>query len=204
MSSIVEVYNLAATRMGSVTRVSSPDDDRHVARTIRAVFDMQRRAAIRDGAWNFATRRAELAAEYNPARVIYPWTHAFPMPAEDLRLVEVIGCSREDYEYLDGVICANSAGPLYVRHLVDVEEPANWDEGFAHSFGLRLACVCGRTVGGSAFDLDQCWSEYRQSLAVAKRVDARENPGPGQDESDWITARFSGGIASSGRGRGGW
>jgi len=203
MSSVVEVFNLAATRMGSVTRVSSPDDDRHVARTIKAVFDQQRRAAIRDGAWNFATRVAELAAEYNPDRVIYPWARAFPMPALNLRLLEVLGCSREDYELLDGVVCANAAGPLRVRHLVDVVEPAYWDEGFANSFGLRLACVCGRAIGGSAFDLDQCWAEYRSSIGGAKRVDARENPGPGQDESSWITSRFTGGV-TSGRGRGGW
>lgn len=199
MSSIVEVYNLAATRMGSVTRVSSPDDDRHVARTIRAVFDQQRRAAIRDGAWNFATRIAELAAEYNPDRVIYPWARAFPMPAGNLRLLEVLGCSRDEYELLDGVVCANASGPLRVRHLVDVEEPANWDEGFANSFGLRLACICGRTIGGSAFDLDQCWSEYRSSIGGAKRVDARENPGPGQDESDWVLARFRGGATNPAR-----
>jgi hypothetical protein len=202
MSSVVEVYNLAATRMGSVTRISSPDDDRHVARTIRAVFDLQRRAAIRDGAWNFATRRAELPAEYNPDRVIYPWAYAFPMPAEDVRLLEVLGCSRDQYEYLDNVICANVAGPLYVRHLVDVPEPADWDEGFAHSFGLRLAYVCGRMVAGSAFDAGLCWDEYRASLAAAKRVDARENPGPGQDESDWVLARFRGGGVS--RSTNGW
>ncbi len=192
MSSIVDVYNVAAVRMGAATRISSPDDDRHVARTIRAVFDINRRAAIRDGAWNMATRKARLAAEYDPERVIYPWANAFPMPAKDLRLLEVIGCAREQYEYLDKVVLTNVAGPLYVRHLVDVPEPANWDEGFAYSFGLRLACACGRAIAGSAFDLDKCWSEYRASLSSAKRSDARENPGPAQEDSGWIDARSGG------------
>lgn len=199
MSSIVEVYNLAAERMGSVTRVSSPDDDRHVARTIKAIFDITRRASIRDGAWNFATRRAELAAEYDPDRVIYPWAYGFPMPAGYLRFLEVLDCRKDDYAYEDGTVMSNSAGPLRIKYLVDVPEPANWDEGFAESLALKIAMRCGRTIGGSAFDLDQCTADYRASLSAAKRVDARENPGPGQDESDWVLARFRGGAVSPAR-----
>lgn len=196
MSSIVEVYNLAATRMGSVTRVSSPDDDRHVARTIRAVFDLQRRAAIREGAWNFATRRAELAAEYDPDRVIFPWAFAYPLPAGNLRFLGIIDerGDRCDVPYSleeDRVHCDRS-GPLRVRYLIDRPEPATWDEGFAESFALRLAWRCGRTIAGSAFDQDQCEREYRSSLSGAKRVDARENPGPEQAESGWVEARSGG------------
>lgn len=183
---------MAATRMGAAARISSPDDDRHVARTIRAVFDLQRRAAIRDGAWNFATRRAELAAEYDPDRVIWPWAYAFPMPAGYLRFLEVLECAKDGYAYEDGVVLADTAGPLRIRYLVDVPEPANWDEGFAESFALKIAIRCGRTVAGSAFDLDQCRDEYRASLSAAKRVDARENPGPAQGESSWIEARWGG------------
>lgn len=192
MSSIVEVYNLAATRMGAVGRISSPDDNRAVARAISAVFAQQRRAAIRDGAWNFASKRAELAAEYNPDRVVYPWTYAYPAPAECLRFLEVLECEKDAYAYEDGVILSNSAGPLRIRYLIDKPEPADWDEGFAESFGLRIAMRVGRQIGGSAFDLEQCTLDYRASLSAAKRADARENPGPGQAESDWITARWGG------------
>lgn len=193
MSSIVEVYNLAAERMGSSTVIASPDDDRHVARTIRKVFDITRRASIRDGAWNFATRRAELAAEYDPDRVIFPWAYGFPMPANYLRFLEVLDCRKDEYAYEDGVVLSNSAGPLRIKYLVDVDEPANWDEGFAESFALKLAVRCGRGIGGSAFDLEQCKDDYKASLSAAKRVDARENPGPAQAESDWVLARFRGG-----------
>lgn len=199
MSSIVEVYNLAATRMGSVTRVSSPDDDRHVARTIRGVFDMQRRASIREGAWNFATRRAELAAEYDPDRVIFPWAYAYPLPADNLRFLGIISKCEVAYSLEEDRVHCDLAGPLRVRYLIDRPEPATWDEGFAESFALRLAWRCGRTIAGSAFDQGQCEREYRASLSGAKRVDARENPGPEQAESGWVEARFSGGAGSPAR-----
>ena len=91
MGSIVEVANLAAVRMGTAGRIMSLDDDRTVARTLKAVWDIERRATIRDGSWNFAARRAALASVVDPAAVIYPWTYGFQIPAECLRLLEVLG-----------------------------------------------------------------------------------------------------------------
>lgn len=197
MSDYVTIANMAAARIGTETRISSPTDNRFVARTIAAVWDIQRQAAIRDGAWNFAGRRAELAAVSDPDRTVYPWANAFPMPAGYLRLIEVLELARDDFHYEDGVILSNSGGPLFIRYLRDVPEPEKWDAGFAESFALRLAFRCGRRIAGSAFDQDQCWAEYRQSLSAAKRVDARENPTIAQEESSWITARFGGGWPES-------
>ncbi len=199
MSDYVTIANLAAARIGTETRISSPDDDRFVARTIKAAWDIQRQAAIRDGAWNFAGRRAELAAESDPDKVIYPWAYAFPQPAGCLRLIEVLDYPRDDYSFEGGAVLTNTLGPLYIRYLVDVEEPALWDAGFAESFALRLAWRTGRRIAGSAFDQDECGREYRQSLSAAKRVDARENPSIQQEESSWVTARYIPHVSTGGR-----
>ena len=190
MSDYVTIANMAAARIGTETRISSPDDDRFVARTIKAAWDINRQAAIRDGAWNFAVRRAELAAESDPEKVIYPWEYGFPLPEACLRLIEVLGQSRDDYSLEGDTILANTIGPLNIRYLVDVTEPALWDAAFTESFALRLAWRTGRRIAGSAFDQDQCGLEYRQTLSAAKRIDARENPGLDQEESSWITSRF--------------
>lgn len=202
MSDFVSIGNMAAQRIGTEARISSPDDDRFVARTIRAVWDIQRQAAIRDGAWNFAMRRFEIAAEYDPDHVIYPWSAFFPLPTGTLRLIEIFDLCDGSYEYENGGILANVAGPVRGRCMVDVVEPALWDAGFTESFAKRIAATCGRRIAGSAFDAELCWQEYRTSLSGAKRVDARENPGGiAQAESSWITARFGGGGY---RGRDGW
>jgi hypothetical protein len=190
MSDYVTIANMAAARIGTETRISSPDDDRFVARTIKVAWDIQRQAAIRDGAWNFAARRGELPAENDPDKIIYPWEYGFPLPEGCLRLIEVLDTPRESYALEGDTILANTLGPLYIRYLVDVKEPAEWDAGFAESFSLRLAWRCGRRIAGSAFDQDQCGFEYRQSLSAAKRVDARENPSFDQEESSWVKARY--------------
>lgn len=192
MGSIVEVANLVAVRIGAASRITSLDDDKTVARTLKAVWDIERGATIRDGSWNFAARRAALASVVDPAAVIYPWTYGFEMPAESLRLIEVLGYSRDDYAREGDVILCDSAGPLYIRYAIDVPELAKWDAAAVQAFAIRLAWRCGRKIAGAAFDLEACWTEYRASIAAAKRVDAQENPPIStEDEVDsWEAARL--------------
>lgn len=199
MSSYVAVANLAATFVGTETRITSPDDDRFVARTIRGVWDLQRKATIRDGAWNFAMRREALAAEYLAGGVPYPWQNAFPLPAGCLRLIEVLNLgSRDDYQLEGRQILANTTGPLYIRFLVDVAEPEYWDELFAEAFARRIALTVGTRIAGSNFPVGAAEREYQAVLARAKTVDAGENPPIVMEESDWIRARFTGAVQRTG------
>lgn len=192
MADKTTIANMAAARIGEEMRITSLDDDRNVARTLKAAWDIERQASIRDGAWNFAVRRDDLAAVVDPALVVYPWKYGFELPASCMRLLEVLDAARDDYALEGRIILANTAGPLYIRYLVDVQEPALWDASFTHAFALRLAWRCGRRLAGSAFDQDQCWAEYRKALSDARRVDARENPGFEQEESDWVSSRYFG------------
>lgn len=189
MSSDTAVANLACTYIGDGARITSLDDDRHTARTIKAVWDIQRQATLRDGAWNFAMRRAGLAAEYLENGVPYPWENSFPLPAGCLRLIEVLDLADGDYQLEGGAILANQTGPLYIRYLTDVTEPALWDSLFVEAFARRLAWATGDRLAGSNFSTELAWQQYEKALGNAKRVDARENPPIELGESSWIEAR---------------
>src|SRR4051812_21577752 len=91
MATITQVANLAAVRIGTEARVTALDDNSSLARTLAAVWDIERRAAIRDGAFNFAKRRWALAARVLAAgETIYPWSYAYPLPAACLRFLEAL------------------------------------------------------------------------------------------------------------------
>lgn len=194
MATIISIANAAATRIGTAARLTSLDDNRTVARTLKAVWDDQRRAVLRDGSWNFASRRAELAAEADGERVVYPWAYAFPLPAESLRLIEVLDLAdRLAWQYEDGAVLCNSAGPLRVRYAIDVPELARWDDLAADAFALRLAWRCGHKIAGSSFDKEACWRDYREALGRARTIDALENPPIPLDQGGWFEARMGGG-----------
>lgn len=192
MASWVEIANMIGTHVGSSTRITDPDDDRTLARKIRAVWDLQRREAIRDGSWNFAVQRDKPAALVDvPA---HGFEYQFNLPSSCLRLIEVRagGGQIDDYRLEAGRILCNHSGPIETICLVDVEEPAKWDAAFTAAFAWRVAWAIGNSVSGSAFDKQGAWRGYTEASAAAKRVDAMENPPIEREESDWITARHSG------------
>ena len=143
-------------------------------------------------------QRRELAAQALPS-VPYPWQASFPLPAECLRLIEVINMPRlDDYQLEGRAILANSAGPLYIRFIADVTEPALWDDLFVEAFACRLAFQIADRITGDRGRKSDAWGAYREALSQAKRVDARENPQIVQEEPSWVTARLSGGFESGG------
>ena len=194
MASETEVANMAAIKMGSSATIVSLDDDRKVARTLKAVWAMQRRATLREGSFNFSARRGTLAKDATAsATEIFPYSGAFSEPSDSLRLIEILNSElRSDYQLEGGRVLCHSAGPVYARWIIDVPEPANWDDAFAEAFACRLAWKCGKEIVGEDFDAPNAWREYQAASMGAKRVDARENPAIAQEECDWVLARLGG------------
>lgn len=191
MTSYVAIANLAASKLGEDDQIRSPGDDTHVARSIAAVWDQERRAALRDHSWNFAMRRAELAAE--AIAVPFGWAYSFPLPADNLRLIEVMNCrSSADYQIEGRAILADQAGPLRIRYIADITEPALWDDLFVEAFACRIGFQIADRITGDRGRKSDLWASYRDALAQAKRVDARENPPIANEATLWERARFGG------------
>lgn len=190
MSNYVTVANLAAIKMGTQARVAAPGDDTVLARKLAAVWDIERKAVLREGSFNFSMQRAELAAQVDA--VPYPWEFCYPLPTGWLRFIEVLnpGVDATGYQLEAGKILCNVPAPLYVRYVEDVKTEALWDEAFAEAFACRLAWKCGKSITGTTYDEQGGLQEYRLALAAANRVDAMENPRIESDEVGWVMARF--------------
>lgn len=189
MSSFVQIANAVAILIGTEARITDPADNRTLARTVREVWDINRRAALRDGSWNFAARTLDLPAL--AGTVPGDWSAMFQLPADAVRLLEVLtDGARDDYKLEGRVILTRAAGPLAVRVVVDVTEPALWDELFADAFAARMAWKIGKRIAGSGYSADAGERAYRAAVTSAKSTDAREEPPIEQEESDWITARW--------------
>jgi hypothetical protein len=189
VANYVQIANLTGALIGTESHITDPNDDRTLARTIKSVWDIERKATIRDGEWNFACSRAALPALANVNA--YPYAYAFKRPDGCLRILEVLNASsRESYNLEGQNILASCTPPLMVRFLVDVENASLWDDAFAEAFAARLAWAIGERIAGSAYNVGNGWDFYQKMLSKAKGTDARENPPMVQEESGWITARF--------------
>jgi hypothetical protein len=190
MPAYVTIANHAATIIGTAARLTAPGDDTSLGRAVASVWEIERQAALRDGAWNFAMKRAQLAALSEPP--LHGFIAQFQIPADCLRLIEVYDLFRDRWQIEGKVILADSAGPLKLRYLANITEPTEFDPLFANAFALRIAMAIGNRIAGSAFNEQMVMEKYRQTLADARRADAIENPPIEQYESDWVTARFVG------------
>ncbi len=195
MASYVEIANRAAVAVGTSARLNSPGDDTVLGRNVAAVWDIERKAALRDGGWNFAMKRAELP-KLNEVPV-HGYDAQFQLPSDCLKLIELYGSERLRYQLEGRRILADTAGPLQIRYLRDVTEPAEFDSGFTLAFALRIACAIGNRIAGSSFDRGGTWNEYLAALGDAKGADAIENPPIEHEESSWVTDRFTGESAST-------
>lgn len=190
MASFVEIANMAGAYIGTSSRITDPNDDRTLARAIRAAWDIQRRAAIRDGSWNFAAARARLAAS-NVAPA-FGFAYQYQVPPGFIRLVEIVHpTGYREYRFEGGKILCDVVGPLDILYFQDVVEPEQWSDGFADAFAARIAWSIGRKIAGSTYDKEAGWQTYQDALNSAKRTDALENPPIEREESDWVTARHA-------------
>lgn len=190
MSSYVAIANLAATTIGTSARLTTPGDDTTLGRAVASVWEIERQAALRDGAWNFAMKRAQLAAVNPPP--VHQFQFRFQLPPDCIRLIEIYDLRRDQWQVEGRAINADHAGALDIRYLADIAEPAEFDPLFVKAFALRIACAIGNRIAGSSFKEELNWEKYRQALAEARRVDAMENPPIQQAESSWIEARWTG------------
>lgn len=192
MAGYVEIANAAASKIGEDDQLRTPDDDTHLGRTVKANWTIVRQAALRDHSWNFAMKRAELAALADvPDGVLVGWAYAYEVPADALRIVELLDWpGNQDFQLEGPRLLFDDEGPLKIRYIRDVVEPADWDALFVEAFACRLAYqICDRITGDRGRKKDQ-WDAYREALSQAKRVDARENPAVPQEPSGWELARL--------------
>lgn len=196
MPSYVSIANSAAVAVGTASRLTAPNEDTTLGRAVASVWDIEREAALRDGAWNFAIKRESLPAL--SAAPKHGYARKFQLPTDCLKLIEVYRYPR-DYWQLEGrQIHSNADAPLDIRYLADITEPAEFDALFAKAFAMRIACAIGNRISGSSFNEGLNWQKYQDALKDARMSDAFENPPIEQAESSWIEARYaSGGLSES-------
>jgi hypothetical protein len=195
MPGYVSIANLAAQKLGEDDRLTDPDDNTLLGRSVAAVWNEMRRAVLREHPWNCAMKRWQLASRVVTApETILPWLYAFPLPEDLLRLHEVIEpvWPRDAWQLEGNDILAMEPGPLLIRGVRDLTETGQFDDLLVEAFAFRLAFQIADRITGDRQRRADMWDGYRTALMRAKIVDGRENPPiPSSfEDSTWVLARF--------------
>lgn len=186
MASKVDICNRALIRLGAKTIVSLTEDSKE-ARLCNILYDQIRKDMLRGHPWNFAMKRAILAADADNFPE-FDYSYYLPLPSDCLRLWSISGTTSA-FKIEGGNLVADfdNADAIYIADITDTEL---FDSLFSSIFALRLAVELGYNITGSGSVVQLIHTEYMQLKREAKLFDAQEGILDSFDNGSWLYNRY--------------
>lgn len=205
MASDVEIVNRALTKLGA-ERILSLTDDVKNARVMNSMFVSVRDAELRRHNWNFAVKRASLAASTTDPD--WGFDNAFPLPSDFLRLLDIDGSwsavGLADYVGYDNAIfrietvgddnikciVTDLSAPLLIRYTRRVTDANLMDSAYIEALACRLAAEGCESITQSNSKRDLAMREYNDAISSAILANAIENPPSALADDSWVMSRL--------------
>ncbi len=175
-----EVCNQSLGLIGQSLISDIQDETDPTAAKCRLYYDTERRAALRDNDWNFATTTKQLAL--NAAST------GFVRLAEDLRVLTVNDDELADW-HSEGRLIITSETSCLARYVKDVTDPTLWDDLFLSAFTLRLSAKLAAAIAHDSKLAIEQFRLYQLMIEDAKSVDGQEQGGRSYAAKDLIRVR---------------
>lgn len=193
--SVTGICNRALQLVGSAQQIMNLTDTTREARACSRAYDFARRAELRSHPWNFAIKRAQLAADTSaPA---FGATYRFAWPSDCLRVI-VPQDPSPDWQVEGRAIISSDSTPLDIRYIADIEDPTIFDAMFCETLAYRVALAIVQDMTQSATVQGELTNGYRNSLLEARKVDAMEAVPVAPNDTSWVTSRYANSMALRG------
>lgn len=171
--SAVEICNRALNVLGQTAITALTDETTRAQLCARFYTDL-RDELLQDHPWNFAIRRATLAASATAPE--FEWLYQFPLPTGCLRVLSVYSSDTTDqWQVEGGMILTDLIGPLEIRYVSNVVTENNFSPAFATALSLRLAVELSVPITESMSKADALQKRFMMALKEARGRDAREH-----------------------------
>lgn len=176
MASDVQIANFGLRRLGANPILAFTDPTPEGV-LVNDTYAEIRDTLLREHPWNFAIRRASLAA--SATAPVWGFDRAFAIPENFLRLLEVNG--QRDYavkaESIDGVgrvFVTDLDAPLEILYVARLTDPNLYDPTFRRALSLRCAQEWAEPLTATTSVLQAVAQEAAQALRIALGTDGQE------------------------------
>lgn len=200
-ASKVEIINSALQKCGEI-KIANLDEDTKAAREANTAWDMARRSCLTMYRWNFAKRRAQLAA--SATAPLFGFTYQMPAPEGFLALIGVYDDAQYQQNYTgtdipyveegtDGqrVILCDTA-PLYITYVKDITDTAQFDPLFDEVLACHLALRLAYALATGTERITSIEKELVMWENRAKFSNAVQNSPEVFQASTWVDSRYQG------------
>lgn len=194
MATEVSICNKALAFLGA-SPIISLNDDNEAGRLCKAVYADQRDALLQGYPWNFAMRRASLAAEVTAplwgfaCQYILP---AGPDPEFCLRVYQV-----EDeldnacpYKIEGRKILTDDGGPLNIIYIARVTDPGLYSPLFSETLSATLAVILAANLTESPGRIQAAQAWLDRASTMAEMSDAQEGTPDDLNPDVWLRSRL--------------
>jgi len=182
---------------GSVSDISSPTTS--IEEVCNRWYDHTRRKLLRQHSWNFATRRAELAA--SSTAPLFGASKQFPVPADFVRLLQVVDedgriIGADAYYFENGQLMLRWADDAILRiiYITDEEDVTKFDDLFIDLLAVEIALSIAYLVTQNNSNIERLMGIRKTLIMAAKSVDGQERPPSSRRASVSRMARMSLGV----------
>jgi hypothetical protein len=185
MASKTAIANRALSKLGE-TRVSNIEtDNTKPAKTIRFMYDIVRDAMLTAYPWNFAIKRAQIAADASaPA---WGYNKQYTLPVDFLSLLEIRG--NPEYRIEGGKILTNEGAPIYIRYISRISDAALFDPLFVEAFATRMAYEACEEITQSNTKKQILMSDLEMTVKSAYANNAIQGQPQTLEADTWLLAR---------------
>jgi hypothetical protein len=187
MPSAVDICSAALVSIGAHP-INSLDDENDRARACKALWEIVRDDALRDHAWNCATKRQTLAALSETPE---DYTYQFNLPTDWLRMLSVGEYGNEPDYLIEGrrVLC--DVSPLKIRYIFRNESVSTWDASLCQAVTLLMSSRLAYAITQSAGMEEQRYQLYMRHIQRARAIDGQDEPPKTLGDSPLLAARYS-------------
>lgn len=180
VTSSTDIGNLALDLLtaGTVQDIENPTQANESI--LNRWYDVTRRKLLREHPWNFATKRAIIAASSEVP--VFGYSAQYPLPTDFLRLNSIVDAegypiSNEQYEIENNAILYNAdGGQLRLKYVYDITDVSKFDAMFVDLLAIDLALAIAYKVTSSNSDVQRL-NELRKLRAnMSKAIDGQERP----------------------------
>jgi len=164
---------------GSVSDIAAPSTS--IEEVCNRWYDHTRRKLLRQHPWNFAIRRAELAASITGP--LFGASKQFPVPADFLRLLQIVDediriLSADSYFFENRNIMLRWSDDDVARiiYITDEEDVTKFDDLFIDLLSVEIALSIAYLVTQNNTNIDRLQGIRTKLIMAAKAVDGQEHP----------------------------
>lgn len=186
-TSDLAVVNGALDLLG-VAPISAIGEDSEAGGLASRTYASLRDEFLASHPWGFATVRVQLA-ELSAPDSASGFTRRFQLPADTLRVIEVLDANREDWVVEGRELWTSISGNVWVRYIRKMTQPGLFSASFEAAFKRYLAVNWSETLTRSSSTAERLEKQEARMTQDARSFDGQQGQVQVVEVEGWIDER---------------